>query len=351
MPISAVDLFCGAGGLSHGLQRGGVRVRAGIDLDPACRVPYELNNRARFLAADIGSVTADEIRPLFATNDIKLLAGCAPCQPFSQYRNGQDTSVEEDWGLLYHFSRLIAGVEPELVTMENVPQVVNHEVFAHFVHDLERAGFNVTYREVYCPDYGVPQSRRRLVLIGSRLGPVRFPVPTHDPQNYVTVQDAIGALPPIRHGETHPDDPLHKASKLTEINIARVRASRPGGTWRDWPEGLVAKCHQKKSGGSYPAVYGRMRWEEPAPTMTTLCYGFGNGRFGHPEQDRGISLREAAILQSFPREYAFSAPGETVQFRPIGRLIGNAVPPLLGEAIGRTLVRHVRAHRRAQRDD
>lgn len=166
--------------------------------------------------------------------------------------------------------------------------------------------------------------------------------PTH--KQHRTVRDAIGRLRPIAAGEQAPRDPLHTASRLSSLNMARIRASIPGGSWRDWPKSLVADCHKAPSGRTYPSVYGRMEWNKPAPTMTTQCFGFGNGRFGHPEQNRAISLREAAILQSFPRNYAFVPPGKPVEFSVVGRLIGNAVPVDLGRAIARSLLNHFGDH-------
>jgi DNA (cytosine-5)-methyltransferase 1 len=157
----------------------------------------------------------------------------------------------------------------------------------------------------------------------------------------VTVEHAIAGLPPLQAGDADPDDPLHVAASLSRLNLARMKASKPGGTWRDWPIEMVAGCHQSESGKTYPSVYGRMEWTKPAPTMTTQCYGFGNGRFGHPEQDRAISLREAAILQSFPRRYKFVRRGEQVGMRTLGRLIGNAVPVKLGSAIGKSIMKHL----------
>lgn len=149
---------------------------------------------------------------------------------------------------------------------------------------------------------------------------------------------------PIKAGERDPQDELHTASSLSPLNLSRIRVSRPGGTWRDWPEELQASCHRKDTGATYPSVYGRMEWDRPAPTITTQCFGYGNGRFGHPEQDRAISLREAAMLQTFPESYAFAPPGAPIKFNKMGRLIGNAVPVRLGEVIARSLVGHVQAH-------
>jgi len=156
-----------------------------------------------------------------------------------------------------------------------------------------------------------------------------------------SVRETIGALPPITAGGIDPQDNLHVSSKLSPTNLKRIKASVPGGTWRDWDEELLAACHRKSSGATYPSVYGRMEWDKPSPTMTTQCFGFGNGRFGHPEQDRAISLREAAMLQTFPRDYKFVPENGRVVFDKLGRLIGNAVPVRIGEVIADALVGHV----------
>lgn len=339
--IACVDLFCGAGGLTHGFMQEGLPVVAGIDVDPACRFPYEQNNgAARFIERDIKTVTPDEIDDLFGDADVTILAGCAPCQPFSTYAQRYELDGRDGkWGLLYEFARLVEGTIPDVVTMENVPTVAKHEVFHDFVAALARLGYEVWYGVVDSSYYGVPQVRRRMVLLASKHGKIEMVPPTR--QKPKTVKQAIGRLHPLRAGESSPKDKLHVASRLSQTNFARIRASKPGGTWRDWPRSLVARCHRAESGRTYPGVYGRMEWDKPAPTMTTQCYGFGNGRFGHPEQDRAISLREAAILQSFPPSYAFFPKGEKVHFKVLGRLIGNAVPVDLGRAIGRSITRHL----------
>jgi DNA (cytosine-5)-methyltransferase 1 len=343
--ISAVDLFCGAGGLTYGLQQAGIRVIAGIDLDPACEFPFTKNNESTFIKADVGKLAAEDVARLYPAGSIRLLAGCAPCQPFSPFRRGTNTSRKREWSLLREFARLVRDVIPELVTMENVPDLASKSIFLEFVRSLKRLGYTVDFDSVYCPRVGVPQRRRRLVLVASMIGLVRVPRGNLEPTEFRTVRDTIAKLPVLAAGETDAKDPLHKARLVSELNLRRLRASVAGGTWRDWPEDLRAPCHRKKSGSSFQAVYSRMVWDEPAPTITTLSYNFGTGRFGHPEQDRAITLREAALLQTFPRNYHFSKPRERVHFLGVGRLIGNAVPPRLGEAIGRELARVVRAHR------
>lgn len=341
--IACVDLFCGAGGLTHGFILEELPVVAGIDLDPACRFPYEQNNiQARFVERDIRKITVDELNVLFGDTELTILAGCAPCQPFSTYTQRYELDGKDGkWGLLYQFARLAKGSLPDVITMENVPSVAKHEVFHDFVDTLERLGYQVWYEVVDSSSYGVPQMRRRMVLLASRHGRIEMIQPTHKKPK--TVRQAIGHLRPLRAGESSPRDRLHVTSTLSERNLERIKVSKPGGTWRDWPKHLIAECHRAESGRTYPGVYGRMEWDKPAPTVTTQCYGFGNGRFGHPEQDRAISLREAAILQSFPRDYAFVPNDGQVSFKELGRLIGNAVPVDLGRAIARSINHHLAA--------
>ncbi len=339
--VSCVDLFCGAGGLTYGFSREGLRVNAGIDLDPACRHPYSANNDATFIQRNISDMEASEIAELFTPRTIRVLAGCAPCQPFSTYSQRYDTRADHKWGLLYEFGRIAVGIMPDIMTMENVPAIKRHRVFGDFVAALEHLGYEVWHDVVDCAAYGVPQSRKRMVLLASLHGPINLIEPLRDEKRYKTVGQAIGRLRPIGAGESDPKDKLHIAATLSGKNMARMRASKSGGTWRDWPRHLVADCHRVDSGRTYPSVYGRMEWEKPAPTITTQCYGFGNGRFGHPKQDRAISLREAAILQSFPKSYKLVPPGEEVHFNLVGRLIGNAVPVDLGRAIAKSIVRHI----------
>lgn len=340
--IAAVDLFCGAGGLTRGLENVGIDVRLGVDLDKRCEYPYTRNNKAKFVPASVSELVGADISGAFERSEYRLLAGCAPCQPFSTYSQGRKASDDSRWNLLAEFGRLVTEADANIVTMENVPQLARERVFDEFVAALRARGFDVSYQVVDCVRYGVPQTRRRLVLLASRLGPIELLPP--DEGSETSVKGAIGHLPELTAGGRHPSDRLHASAVLSPTNMMRMRVSKPGGTWRDWPEELVAKCHAKATGKTYPGVYGRMTWEDPSPTITTQYFGFGNGRFGHPQQDRAISLREGAILQSFPPEYEFVEEGQPVEMSVIGRLIGNAVPVKLGEAIGRTVVAHVQGH-------
>ena len=348
-PISAVDLFCGAGGLTHGLLNAGIKVEAGIDIDGDSKHAYETNNPgSKFLEWDVTEKYSPSIEPLFSEGKIRLLAGCAPCTPFSKLTNGIEKHHAFD--LLDHFGKFVRGTVPDLVTMENVPELAERgkPVFDRFRANLESLGYLVDWKLVSCPQYGIPQSRRRLVLLASRLGKIEVPDGKYPYRSqWKTVAETIAELPPISSGETHPEDPLHGAPKLTPLNLERIRATSPnGGSRNEWPEHLMLKCHLRKSGKSYGSIYGRMRWDRPAPTMTTLCTGIGNGRFGHPDQDRSISLREAALFQTFPKSYEFWPQDKRLNRSAVSRMIGNAVPPKLAKALGDALMEHVAAHSR-----
>lgn len=341
---SVVDVFCGAGGLTHGLLKAGFDIGAGVDVDSQCRYPFEYNNDSMFVLRDVDYLGAEEVLEMFDTDRPRVLVGCAPCQPFSRYNQKNN---DPSWRLVERFGELAKEILPDVISMENVPRLIDYrdgEIFDAFVHSLRQAGYFVDHSVVFLPDYGLPQRRSRLVVMASLHGEIRIDGPTHTADRYLTVEQAIGELPALAAGETDKHDALHTASRLSATNLKRIRASRPGGSWTEWDEDLVAPCHRIRSGRGYTSVYGRMRADEPSPTITTQFFGFGNGRFGHPEQDRALSLREGAILQSFPRDYRFSAPGEKIQFKAVGRMIGNAVPVLLGQVIGRSIASHLVDH-------
>lgn len=189
----------------------------------------------------------------------------------------------------------------------------------------------------------LPQTRKRLVLLASRFGEIKLIPPTiMNPKDYKTVRQTISELPPIVAGGTCLHDSLHRASALTPLNLQRIRATKEGGSWKEWPDELKLQCHKNEAGRSFGSVYGRMKWDEPSPTMTTQCTGYGNGRFGHSEQDRAISAREAALLQTFPMSYRFFKDEEHVSLTKASRYIGNAVPPVLGEVVAQSILNHLR---------
>lgn len=336
----AVDLFCGAGGLSHGMQEAGIRIAGGIDFDPSSRHPFETNIRANFYECDIFDTTPQFIASLFPSGHPRVLSGCAPCQPYSTYTNGDGVEHRKHQPL-DKFSEFIKELQPDIVTMENVSLLTRYQVFRDFLSALDKGGYYYNYSVVRCSDYGVPQRRKRLVLLASLLGDIHLAPPTATNKRKPTVRDCIQHLGELEAGTASSCDPLHKASSLSETNLRRIRNSKPGGTWRDWDEELRSQCHVRSSGRTYSSVYGRMKWDEPAPTITTQFHGYGNGRFGHPDQDRAISLREGALLQTFPEGYSFVPEGQQIQIAPVARLIGNAVPVKLGKAIGNSIVNHL----------
>ncbi len=219
--IGAVDLFCGAGGLTRGLEKSGIAVNLGIDIDPACEYPYAANNKADFLLKSVDDVEASELLAAYNDADLKLLAGCAPCQTFSSY-NQKANSSDKRWWLLLQFSRLIKETEPELVTMENVPGLMDQNVFRKFVENLEERNYHVDYKVVNCAEYGLPQQRNRLVLLASQLGPIKLLGPKKFKRKAKTVKEAIGKLPAIEAGAIDSKDPLHQSSSLSETNYQRI---------------------------------------------------------------------------------------------------------------------------------
>ncbi|KAA6341716.1 DNA (cytosine-5)-methyltransferase 1 [termite gut metagenome] len=341
--IAVIDLFCGIGGLSQGFVMENFNVVSGYDNDVSCRYTYETNNKAIFHNEDVSKLDGKKLNNEFG-GKLKILVGCAPCQPFSPYSFRIKDKDPDKMNLLYSFFRLVEETQPTIVSMENVPQLVDFSkftIFKDFHEGLKLLGYFVSYQVVFCPDYGIPQRRRRLVLLASKLGEISLIPKTHIPEHYVTVKNAIGDLEPVEAGEYDKKDPLHRARKLSDLNLKRIRHTKEGEGWKSWPKELVLDCFKKPSGQSYGSVYGRMKWDEPAPTMTTHCTGLGNGRFGHPEQDRAITLREAALFQTFPMDYKFYESLDQYNPSVICKQIGNAVPPKLGQVIAKSIKEHL----------
>lgn len=344
MRAAVVDLFCGIGGLSYGFKAEGFDVVAGIDTDASCRFAYETNLKAEFISRDIKKITGPDINRLFGKKKgrPRVLIGCAPCTPFSIYvgRYNKEKKKNSQWSLLDEYLRIINTSRPDVVSMENVPRLARHKIFTRFVSTLERKGYTVNYARLRADHYGVPQRRARLVLIASKYGEVALPEPTHLGAP-VTVRDVISELPPIDAGKPCPLDRLHVTRNLTPRNMQRLRSTKEGGSWSDWKPELQLDCHKKKKGKSFRSVYGRMVWDAPSPVITTQCLGIGNGRFGHPEQNRAISIREAALLQTFPKSFRFLPAGEPINGVMLARQIGNAVPVMLGRVIARAIKQHL----------
>ena len=340
-----VDLFCGIGGLTHGFIKEGLDVVAGVDSDGRCRYGYERSNHVKFVEKDIMDLSAAELVALYGENTTtKILVGCAPCQPFSKLN--QKKVGEAEFAPLRKFSYLIRKVRPDVVSMENVKDLVKYPIFKRFLGNLTRNGYGYECQIVDASDYGVPQKRFRLVLLASRLGPIELLPKTHDEDRKVTVRDAISRLKHLRAGQVDRNDMLHRARGLDPINMKRIEATpKNGGNSRSWKKDLLLVCHKKSTGETYRGtVYARMRWDQPAPTMTTQCIGLGNGRFGHPDQNRAISLREAAMLQTFPKSYIFSDPKDDFSASLIAKFIGNAVPVKLARVVAKSISAHLDAY-------
>lgn len=363
MRLVAVDLFCGAGGLTYGLEQTGVDVVAGVDIDPASRFPYEENTESNFMQRDIGGLLdrelesdipgleMEELKDLYPENSITALVGCAPCQPFSDLNNGVANSEHENWELLEAMRQVAEDLEPDLVAIENVAGLAGDEIYTDgFRQWFEtQEAYDVWDGIIDCTDYGVPQSRKRLIMLASRMGEIEFIPPTREDSDIVTVRRSLAKaeLPRIEAGESASNvDSLHKAAGLRGKNPERMRHTKEGEDWHNWPDRL--KLDSQDEDNTFTA-YGRMWWDRPAPTLTTQFYNWGSGRFGHPgydenpekSVDRAISLREGALLQTFPKDYEFVREGEEPVNDTIGQLVGNAVPVRIGNAIGGSLRRHL----------
>lgn len=325
------------------MQDAGLSVRMGLDVDPDARDTFKANfPRSDFLFKDIRCVTRDDVSPYIRQRENRplLFGACAPCQPFSRQIHGaaQDDSRRS---LLTEFHRFVEAYLPEYIFLENVPGLQTVEThdgpFPDFIDLLRDLKYFFSYKVVMAYHYGVPQSRRRLVLLASQLGPIRIPPATHGPgtknPDLPKVWDWISHLPAIRAGDTHARVPNHRAAKLSHLNLRRIAATPVGGDRRDWPEQLELDCHKAHSG--HTDVYGRMIKHQPSAALTTRCISLSNGRFGHPTQNRAISVREAACIQTFPMDFIFQG-----SLNSMARQVGNAVPVLLAKVIGDSVVRH-----------
>ncbi|MCA9293213.1 MAG: DNA cytosine methyltransferase [Phycisphaerales bacterium] len=328
---TAFDCFAGCGGLSQGLKGAGYRVVGAIENDPVAASVYELNHPNTLLwCSDIRRVSVNDVlsRLRLRRGQLDLIGGCPPCQGFSKLRtyNGSRRIRDRQNDLIFEFERLVLGLRPKRVMLENVPGLLRDQRLRRFRDALENAGYSVEADVIDVANYGVPQRRQRLVLLASRVSAVRFAEPASRTR---TVRDAIGSLP--RAGRS--GDSLHDLpEKRSRLVAARIRAiPSDGGGRESLPGRLKLTCHRHSDG--FKDVYGRMAWDEPAPTITTGCFNPSKGRFLHPSANRAITMREAALLQSFPKYYKF--PSELGKVK-IATMIGNALPP-----------RFIRAHARA----
>lgn len=336
--VIAIDFFCGAGGLTFGLRRAGIKVLKGVDNDASVEKTYTENNLGSvFIKKDIREITSKELMKNIDRRGKKLLfAGCAPCQPFS--RQNRKSGRDNRRSLIRAFARLVKEVIPEYVMVENVPGFMkNSNVHREFLLEiLKNLGYKFDEGVLDASEYGVPQKRKRYVLLASLGGEIKLPEGTYGKGKLplATVRDAILKYPPIKAGESHVSIPNHSSRCLSETNLIRIRKiPKNGGSRSSLPKELRLSCHSKHNG--HKDVYGRMSWDRPSPTLTCKCYSFTNGRFGHPEQDRAISFREAAALQTFPDNYVFHGNKTDVS-----KFIGNAVPIIFAQFIGNQIVKN-----------
>ena len=345
-PVRVFDFFSGCGGSSVGLQASGMEIAFGLDNDPDAGRTFQANfPEADFIGADISNVPASTLDAIIdaSSGHPLLFNACAPCQPFSRQRNCSAAPGDGRLDLLDHLGRFLRRFRPELVLMENVPGLrddsLGSEVFERLIQVLDELGYSISHQIVQSQDYGVPQRRSRLVLLASVLGSVTFPSPSHGNgvgrRAYATVGQWIRGLPNISAGEAHPLIPNHRAARLSQLNLRRIQATPQGGGWKDLPPVLMPASRRSGFGG-FTDVYGRLAWDAPAPALTTRCISYSNGRFGHPDQDRAISVREAAFLQTFPLDFTL-----TGNLNSQARQVGNAVPALLAQCFGNCILNHL----------
>lgn len=337
----AIDLFSGAGGLSSGLKKAGITVKAAVEIwEPAIKT-YEKNIGDIVINKDITNVTSEEVlkKAGLKEGELFLLAGCPPCQGFSKVQREKKGRNDKRNMMIFEFVRFVKEIKPVFFLMENVPGMNKYPDILNEATDLiEKSGYKVKRAVLNTADYGVPQARKRLVLHGVREDiyikmqeeniDIEFPIPMYskygknNTEKWLTVRETISDLPEISNGESHKDIPNHVCANLSEINIERMKYIRKGdGTRKSLPEELILPCH-KKNPKAFTNVYGIMEWDKPAPTMTGGCLTFSKGKYGHPEQMRAISAREAARIQTFSDDFIFLG-----SLTNLGLMIGNAVPP------------------------
>ena len=337
------DFFSGCGGTSAGLRAAGLEVAAGLDFDPEAALTFRWNfPGAHFIEKDIREVRARDLDGLIGQErEVPIVfTACAPCQPFSK-QNRQKKADDRRISLLDELRRFVRRFRPEYLFVENVPGMQRgcdvEGPLAGFVAFLSRSGYSTRHDVVQSLRYGVPQFRQRLLLAATRMGPLELPPPTHGPgtsnPDHPTVWQAIGGYPALAAGEADAGIPNHRACSLSPLNLARIRATPEGGTRKDWPPDLVLRCHRGYDGHS--DVYGRLHRDRPAAALTTRCISLSNGRFGHPTQDRALSIREAAAVQTFEDSFVFKG-----SMNSMAQQIGNAVPVRLAQVFGLHFLAH-----------
>lgn len=333
--FNAVDLFSGCGGLSEGLKQAGFKVIAGIEIDKNAAKTYKMNHTETVLFEDdIRKLDTEKILTLLNNKPLHLLAGCPPCQGFSALRklNRKPAVRDERNRLIEEYYRFVEILKPLTIMLENVPGLVDYTLFKKMIKKIWGLGYYTEYKIVDIADYGVPQRRKRLVLLGSRLGKIKIPSGI---KTMITVRKALEKLEQI----DIENDELHKIYAKHTEHIQKLISLIPknGGSRKDIPEEYKLKCHQKENVG-FNDIYGRLRWNSVSSTITGGCLNPSKGRFLHPEEDRCITAREAVLLQTFPIDYKFP-PG--MAKAELALMIGNALPPEFSRIQAENIFRHI----------
>lgn len=334
----SIDIFSGCGGLSEGMVQAGFAAKAAIEIDKYAVLAYRLNHPETIVIEnDIRNVSSDDIIAALNGEPLHLLAGCPPCQGFSSVRrlNRKQNVRDGRNALILEYLRLVKELQPLTIMMENVPGLINYYLFKHVVKELDVLGYRPKVKIVNVKDYGVPQNRKRLIMVGSLFGEIDI---AEGPGKKVTVKETIGRL--VSTQET--EDPLHKiTANHTQKVMERIRLTpKDGGSWKDLPEKYILACHKKEKVG-FIDIYGRLRWNDISSTITGGCLNPSKGRFLHPEEDRVITAREAALLQSFPMTYKFPV---NIPKASLALLIGNALPPKFSYIQSMNIKKHLDKH-------
>ncbi len=331
--------------MSYGLVQAGINVIAGIDNDITCKETYEVNiPKSKFIHTDIKKFKTKDLQKeinIKKNDDNLIFVGCSPCQFWTIINTIKKRSAQSK-NLLSDFKRFVNYYDPGYVVVENVPGILqkrNESGLDDFIQCLKKRGYKVSYQIINLNHYGVPQNRKRFSLIATRVNEEEiFPEPDID--KFPTVEDFIGeynGFPKIKAGHHDSSIYMHTTAGLSKINLERIRKTKKnGGSRLDWAKtNLQLETYKKRNNNSFSDIYGRMTWNKPAPTITTKFFSTSNGRFGHPEEDRAISLREGATLQTFPKDFIF----KTNSIASTAKIIGNAVPPEYAKRIGLAILK------------
>jgi DNA (cytosine-5)-methyltransferase 1 len=352
-----IDLFSGSGGSAKGFEDAGFTIKGFVEINESAKNSFK-HNYPKAIEAKPGDITQLKgpilnkfLKQLNSDKDKTIILACPPCQGFSSARRNNQRTTDTRNELIFEFVRLVKEIQPIAFVMENVPGLakgVGKPLFEKTIRELKKIGYKNTWYDILeVADYGVPERRKRLVLMGTRDNSIVLskPAPTNknptktniDLPIWKTVRDQISDLSPINPGEKNSKDKLHQSAGLKNINLERLKFTpHNGGSRTSWPNHLILECHKKLPTG-HTDVYGRMRWDTPSPTITGGCAMISKGRYGHPEQNRAISLREAARLQTFPDSFIFEG-----NFGEVAKQIGNAVPPLFAQRLAESLLASIK---------